>query len=476
MKRILTILLAVSLGLVSCNKFGDTNVSPAALAAPTTRGLLTNSMQSLPGLMFPALGNLYSQYLAEGPYPGGSLYTDRTFAFGAWYTSPLYNLEKIIELNTAGSPYADPATMGSVSNQLAVAKILKSYLFLQMTDRWGDVPYTKSLKGAEAFAPAYDKQQDIYTDLFKELKAANDQIKIAEKGVVGDILFNGDMASWKRFANTTRLIMALRLSKIDPAKGKTEYTSALADGVITSNAQNINYSFLGGDPNNYNPWYNNYSVNNRNDFAISATMTNYMGPKNDPRLKVYGETLAGNVVKGLPYGFNKAVNIPAAYSRIGDAFRGAGSKLNIYSYAEVLFLQAEAAKIGYTTGGDAEALATYNAAIGASWAQNGIADPAGLATYLATPGVLYSPATGYNQIMTEKWVANYLKGYEAWNDWRRTGFPTLVAAPDATDPRGIPLRQGYSTTEASLNGTNYAAAVAAMGGADHNYVRIWWNK
>jgi hypothetical protein len=476
MKRILTILLAVSLGLASCDKFGDTNVSPASLAAPTTRGLLTNSLQSMPGLMMGALGNLYSQYLSEGPYPGGSLYSDKTFSFATWYTGPLYNLTKIIEYNNAGSPYADPATMGSVSNQIAVSRILKAYYFLQMTDRWGDIPYTAALKGAEAFAPVYDKQQDIYTDLFKELKAANDQIKTAEKGVVGDILLNGDMAAWKRFANTTRMIMALRLSKVDPAKGKTEYTSALADGVISSNAQNIGYTFIGGDPNNYNPWYNNYSVSNRNDYALSATMTNYMTPKNDPRMKVYGEVLAGGVVKGLTYGRVTAVNIPAVYSRIGDAFRGAGSKMNIYSYAQVLFMQAEAAKIAYTSGGDTEAETAYKAAIGASWAEQGIVDPAGLATYLTMTGVAYVPATGYSQIMSEKWVANYLKGYEAWNDWRRTGFPALVAAPDATDARGIPIRQAYSTTEASLNGTNYTAAVTAMGGADNNYVKIWWNK
>jgi hypothetical protein len=476
MKRILTI-LAVCVSLVSCNKFADLNVSPTSLAAPTTRGLLTNSLQSMPDLMLGNTaaarnGSLYVQYLAEGPYPGPSLYSDKNTSFTTWYTGPLYNLQKIIEYNTNASPFAETGANGSSANQIAVARILKAYYYLQMTDRWGDIPYSQALKGSDAFAPVYDKQQDIYTALFKELKEANDQIKTAEAGVSGDVLLGGDMASWKRFANTTRMIMALRLSKADAAKGKTEYAAAVADGVITSVTQNINYKFLGGDPNNYNPWYNNYSVSFRNDYAVSTTVTNYMEARTDPRLKVYGENLTGGVVKGLTYGKVTAVNIPAVYSRIGDAFRGAGSSLNIYSYSQVLFMMAEANKIGYTTGGDAGAMANYDLAIAASFTENGVSGAAG---YVAQPSVAYSAATGYQQIMTEKWVSMYLKGWEAWNDWRRTGFPVLTAAADGVDARGIPLRQGYPTNESSLNGTNYTAAIAQMGG-DNNYVKVWWNK
>ena len=332
-----------------------------------------------------------------------------------------------------------------------------------MTDRWGDIPYSKALQGDKAFSPAYDKQQDIYTDLFKEFKEAAAQIKVSEKAVVGDFLLGGDMEAWKRFANTTRMIMALRLSKVDPAKGVAEYASALADGVISSNAENIDYEFIAGDPNNYNPWYENYSVDFRNDYAVSKTLTDYMGAKNDPRLMVYAENLSGGVVKGLTYGRQAAVNIPAAYSRIGDRFRGAGSPLNIYSYAQVLFMMAEAAKIGYTAGGDAAAAISYADAIKASWEQYGVYDATKYAAYMANPATAYSPAKGYEQIMTEKWVHMFLNGWETWNDWRRTGYPVLTAAADAVDPRGIPRRWGYSTTEKTLNGVNYEAVIASSG-------------
>ena len=287
-------------------------------------------------------------------------------------------------------------------------------------------------------------------------------------------MLNGDMNAWKRFANTMRMVMALRLSVKDAVKGKTEYTAALAAGVITSNAQNVNYSFLAGDPNNYNPWYNNYSVSNRNDYAISKTLTDYMDTKSDPRLPIYAEVLAGNIIKGLPYGRNVAVNIPAAYSRIGNYFRAAGAKMPLMNYAQVLFMRAEAAKIGYEVGGDAQAAIFYLDAIKASMEQYGVYTLAAYNAYIALPGVLYVPATGYSQIMSEKWVHMYLNSWETWNDWRRTGFPVLTPAIDAIDPRGIPKRLGYPTTEAALNGTNYNAAVTAQGGTDDNYAKMWW--
>jgi hypothetical protein len=270
--------------------------------------------------------------------------------------------------------------------------------------------------------------------------------------------------------------MSVRLSKVNPTKGKSEFAAAMTAGVITSNAQNIMYKFITGDPLNFNPWYDNYSVSNRNDYAISKTMTDYMEPKADPRLPIFGEVLASGVVKGLPYGRNAAVNIPAAYSRIGTFFRSQGSPLSIFNYAEVLFLQAEAAKLGYITGGDTEAETKYKAAIKASWEMYGVYNAAKYDAYIANADVKYTSATAHKQILTEKWVHNYLSSWEVWCDWRRTGFPVLTAAVDRVDSRGIPFRLGYAPTEASLNPINYKAAVAILGGTDDNYGKMWWAK
>lgn len=478
MKKIF-IIIAAGLFIASCNKFKDTNINPTRLTAASTKGLFTNSMQAMSDLM---LGNtatsrlpaLFVQHLSEGPYPGPSLYSDRNLTFSAWYTGPLYDLQTIINYNNEDNKGA--IGNGSKNNQIGVARILKAWYFLNLTDRFGDIPYSQALKGDEAFSPVYDKQQDIYTNLFKELTEAVAQINESETKIVGDVMLNGDIASWKRFANTIRMVMALRLSKADAAKGKAEYASAVAAGVISSNAQNITYKFLAADPNNYNPWYNNYSVSNRNDYAISTTMTDYMAPKNDPRLPIYAEVLSGGVIKGLPYGRNAAVNIPAAYSRIGTYFRSSGSLLTLLSYAQVLFMKAEAAKIGYTAGGDAEAEQNYKEAIKQSWTQYGVFTQAAYDTYIALPTVTYSAVDGYKKIMTEKWVHAYVNhSWEAWNDWRRTGFPILTAAADAVDARGIPLRIAYPANESTLNGANYKAAVAALG-TDDNYAKMWWVK
>lgn len=478
MKRIL-ILFATASMLYSCDKFGDTNVSPTLLTVASTKALLTNSQQAMSSLTLgntaaSRLGALYVQHLSEGPYPGPSLYNDRNLSFTTWYNGPLYDLQTIINYNNSGNAAANGN--GHKDNQIAVARILKAHYFLLMTDRWGDLPYSEALKANEAYQPKYDKQQDIYTGLFKELTEAVAQIKTSESTVVGDVMLNGDLSGWKRFANTLRMTMALRLSKVDAARGKTEYAAAVSAGVITSNAQNIEYKFIDGDYGNSNGWFNNYTVSNRNDYAISKVMTDYMQPKADPRLPVYGEVLAGGVVKGLPYGRNAAVNIPGAFSRIGMFFRSQGSAMSIFNYAQVLFMQAEAAKLGYTAGGDAEAEAKYKEAIKASWQQYGVFDQAEYDAYIAHPEVAYNAAEGHKKIMTEKWVHMYLNSWETWNDWRRTGLPALTPAVDAIDARGIPLRLGYPTNEATLNGDNYNSAVTNMGGTDDNYGKMWWLK
>ncbi|WP_026898695.1 SusD/RagB family nutrient-binding outer membrane lipoprotein [Daejeonella oryzae] len=481
MKKILGLLIGSVMLLSACDPsdFGDTNINPTAVSSVPNKALLTNSLQTLPGTAFPGTaGNrhsadMYVQHISEGPYPGASLYSFRNFDWALHYTGPLYNLKTIIDNATEGNALAEAGVNGSKDNQIAVARILKAYYFWWLTDRYGDIPYSEALKGDGNFSPKYDTQQSIYTDLFKELKEAAAQIKTAETGVKGDQLFDGDMAKWKMFANTTRLFMSLRLMKNDNAKGRAEMADALASGVISSNAENMYYRFLSNDPNNFNPWYDNYTVSLRNDYAISKTMTDYMAPKNDPRLRVYGEVLAGQVV-GLTYGSNTATNIPGSFSRIGDKFRGAGSPALIYSYAQVLFTMAEAAKQGWIAGGDGVAATHYADAIKASFETYGVYDAATYATYMAQASVVYNPANGLERIMTQKWVHLYLNGYESWTDWRRTGFPVLAAAPNGNQPN-IPRRMGYPTNEGSINGASYKEAVARQGADDLN-TRMWWDK
>lgn len=477
MKKITRLLIGSIMLLAACkpSEFADINVDPTAVSAVPTKALLTNVFNGANGSFHSTAFGIntsifYVQQLSEGPYPGASLYSNRNFEWNGFYVGSLYNLKTIINLNTSGSPLADPGINGSKDNQIAVARILKAYFFWFLTDRYGDIPYSEALKGDANFSPKYDPQKDIYYDLFKELKEAGAQIKVGEQGVTGDLLFDGNMAKWKKFAATTRLFMALRLIKNDNAKAVTEFNSAISDGVLTSNADNVKYAYLSSDPNNYNPWYNNHSVSFRNDYAISTKMTDYMKPKNDPRLSVFAEVLSGEV-KGLEYG-GSPKNIPGTYSRIGNFHRAAGAPALIYSYAQVLFSMAEAAKRGVIAGGDAVAAVHYANGIKASLEYYGVGS--GYAAYMTQGGIPYNAATGLEQIMTEKWVHLYLNGYESWTDWRRTGFPVL-AAPALAVNTTIPRRQGYPNSEPSINGASYKVAVARQGADDLN-TRMWWDK
>jgi hypothetical protein len=483
MRKYISIIATAIVMFAACkpSDFDDVNTSPYALSKVSTRSLLTNTLQQLPATAFGfGSATFYVQYLSEGPYPGAQWYSGTEFDFNPTYYNQLFNLKAIIDFNSGKevpgvSLSSDPNADGALVNQVAVARILKAYFFWTMTDRWGDIPYSKALQGIENIAPAYDKQEDIYTDLFKEMTEAQASIQVNQPGVGGDVLFHGDMAKWKVFANTARMMMALRLKKNKPAVGKTEFNAAIAAGVIASSADDIRYNYLSGDPNNYNPFYTNYLT--RNDYAISKTVTDYMAPKGDPRLKVYAETLPNGTIVGLPYGTSAAPSIPNAYSKVGDFFRGPGSPALIFSRAQVLFSMAEMARpdVAWLPGGDAQAAIYYADAIKASFETYGVYTAGAYATYMTQPGVVYDPTIGLQQIMTQKWVHLYLNGFESWTDWRRTGFPTLTPASAAVQSGGIPVRHRYISTENTVNKTNYQAAVALLGG-DTNYTKIWWLK
>ncbi|WP_242929496.1 SusD/RagB family nutrient-binding outer membrane lipoprotein [Pontibacter vulgaris] len=486
MKNKFILFIAVLFAMVACDPsdFDDTNVDPRQVKEAPTRTLLTFALQQLPFTVWNApirnvagygteYLDLYAQHLAEGPYPASSLYSVRNLSWTAWYTGPLYNLQTIINLNNEDSKLADIGN-GSKNNQIAVARIMKAYYFWFLTDIYGDIPYSDALKGNQVLQPKYDKQEDIYNDLFKELKEAQAMINTGEAGVTGDILLGGDMAAWKRFANTTRLFMSLRLMKKNPAKAQTEMTAALTDGVIESNAQNITYKFIGGDPNNWNPWYENYSNDNRNDYAISSTLGNYMLANNDPRVFVYGEVLNGSEVKPLPYGSSAAKNIPGIYSRIGARLQASDTEAPIFTYAQVQFVKAEAVHRGFTIPNGGAVADLYNSAIKASWEFWGVYDEAAYNAFIADADIAYTTANGLEKIISQKWVHQYLNGFESWTDWRRTGFPVLAPAPDAVDSRGIPRRMGYPSNAKALNEAGYTEAVTRQG-ADDNYTRVWWD-
>ncbi len=475
MKKSAHIIFALLVLTAGCKKFDkDININPNLPTKASNAQLLTYAITQIQYTIESPFAILFTQQLSEKIYTDASRYTTINFDWDWIYSGPLMNLQTI--LNTKNFNIND----GSQNNQEAVARILKAYYFWHITDRWGDAPYSEALKGKDNFTPKYDAQQDIYNGLQNELKEAAAQIDNGNP-VAGDILYNGDMDNWRRLANSMRILMALRLSKIDPDKGKTEFADALAAGVFTDNSQNAVYRHI-AETANENYWYNVFDVLNRQWYCISEPLVSYMKPWNDPRLPVFADpaTSSGDYV-GMPYGVdgNAAGDIQGSdVSFLGQQIRTQDASSYVLTYAEILFAEAEAAKLGWIPGGDTDAKMDYDAAIEASVRQWNQDDVSALPAYLAQTGVVYDPANALMQIGYQRWVHLYMNGYEAWAEWRRTGYPVLSPAPD-NGGLAIPRREGYPSSEPNINPANYKNAIAAQpgfNGKDDLNGRVWWDK
>lgn len=494
-KSFYKLILFAGLSLVACKKydFGDLNFSPdpQAQTDASTKELFTNITRQIAGAALPgtaasdltisdATPGLFVQYFAETQYPGASLYTLTRSDWSLYYSGPIKDAQEIIDINSGEK--ANTATAhGSAKNQIAIARIIKAYYFHVMTDRWGDVPYFDALKGSANPSPKYDKQQDIYNDLFKELREAVAQFD-GGAAVQGDLLFSGDAAKWKRFANSLRMRLAIRLTEADATKARTEYLAAYNDaaGWIDDNSKNAAFPFL--DNRNFrNPWA--AKIDQRDDLAPSNVFVDSLNSYSDPRRSKYFTSIAGATpYRGAPYGWNQSDIQSWAtnnqYSRIGSAITAQNAPGYMITASEMQFIKAEAALRGWISA--TEFVTAYNKAIEQSFQQWGVYNATTYAAYIADARVVVTPTTdlttGKRKIGTQKWMALYPNGQEAWAEWRRLGFPTLMPAPDAQSGRRIPLRNGYPALEPTLNVANYNAQVAAMPGGDTPDVPVWWDK
>ncbi len=477
------VIALLSVGIVACDPgdFGGTNDNPNATTTPIPGALLTNAINGLDNTVNDTQGQLYVQYLANSQYTDADTYQTVQFSYNGYYQGVMQDLAQIIAMNT-NEETKDAATQyGSNANQIAVANILLSYYFLHITDRWGDIPYSEALRlNEDILQPVFDPQESIYTSIFTVLDNAASSIS-STNPVVGDILFGGDMDRWVEFANTIRLNAALRLSEVDPTKGAAEFNAALSDGVIAlDNDANIYYAHLAEEAYD-NPWEDRFQT--RRDYAVAEPLVDRMQTVAnggvltvgiDPRLPVYADpTENGGMYVGMVYGVTQAEAGAISNSDVsflGEYFRTQDTPTYIYTAAQIAFARAEAALMGWTS---EDAQEMYELGIELSMKQWTDASDAAIAAYTADPWVSYDGSL--EKIMTQKWIANYLNGYEAWADWRRTGFPTLDPAPAAQNQSGeIPVRQGYPTTARDLNGDNYDAVVARQG-EDGLDTHIWWD-
>jgi hypothetical protein len=485
--------LLIGLAVVGCTSdFDEMNTNPNEPERVPTAYLLTQAQRSARGEQQLFGTNLYAQLFAETQYTGTSRYDLEQLSFDTYYNGPLADLQEIIDMNTnpETKDLAEVVNYGSHENQLAVARIMKAYLYQIITDQWGDVPYKEALKGTSNFAPAYTPQAEIYADLVKELKEAVAQINTGET-LPGDMIYGGNMAHWKKFGYSLLLRVGIRMSEVPEAEDLAldAINTALADpkNIFENNAESAVFKYL-GEAINSNPIYYHFHVDNRTDYAISNTLVDFMLAQNDPRLAIYANPTESSVEAGTPeyvgelYGVSDDIageTENADISFIGDYWKeNAAAPLIFQSYSEVLFIKAELAARGWAGLSEGEAEGFYNQAIAASMAYYGITDPTIVEDYTTQASVVYDQAKWRQLIGEQKWLSLYAVGHEPWSEWRRLGYTLLERAPNATEDREIPLRRTYDTREFTLNRENVDAAVARQtnGGTLAMSTPVWWDR
>jgi hypothetical protein len=397
---------------------------------------------------------------------------------------------------------------GSAEN--ALASIMWVYAFHRLTDYYGPVPYFKA--GEALPSIPYDAQDKIYDDFFKRLDAAVKVLatKTAEKPYGSfDLMYGGDVNKWIKFANSLRLRLALRVSNVDPARAKSEAEAAVASGVMTTTSEDA-YMFkteAGTDVNGLS------GISVWNEFRMSASMESVLKGYGDPRIGVFFQpATATGTYEGLRNGLSTTQlgdvkNSNNANSNVGTRWvTGSGSAWarvgtspqNILHSAEVYFLRAEGALKGWNMGGTAQSL--YNSGIEKSMNQWGITDAAAITAYvnsdkkpIAPEDALNSPAVSDTpikwssdpavqkaQIATQKWLALFPDGIEAWADMRRSKLPKLypvVNSDNADIPAGErPRRIPFIDYEKNTNKDGVDAAVGLLGGPDKATTPLWWDK
>jgi hypothetical protein len=408
------------------------------------------------GLQAPA----YDRYSIRGEF-------DNEWQFNL-YAGSLADAQNIINNAATNGP-----------RYVGIAKLMKAYNFALVTDAWGDVPYSEALQGSANLQPRFDKQQDIYLgneslgiqslfDLVREgLRDLDQPAGTTIPTGADDLIYGGQVQKWKKFGNTLLLKFALQISNKQPALATSVIKEVLAKGAteyISDNSDDFQLAF-GSSVGNQNPFYS-YNVTNRpGDQIASQRFIDSLNLRNDPRLPRFYTNSPTNAAAtttafGLFTGFNNgsANGVPAQANRSRYASYIVGTNgeapVRMVTNFQTKFILAEAALV---LGSGENAQTRFTEAITASMTKAGV-PAADITAYLNDPAnarwvKLSGTVTQQrNQIITQKWIALLGNGYEAWNDYRRTGFPRLATAENpSSDSPTIPKRFFYTLTEISSN-------------------------
>lgn len=407
------------------------------------------------------------------------------------YTTDDYQIWTNLYSNLSNYNYLETTTAGDVSqnNFQAIAKIMKAFNFQSLVDNYNNVPYTKAFQGLANNAPTYDKGEDIYNDLIKQIDAAIALIKAtpatSSNPGSADIIFKGNMTNWIKFANTLKLRLILRQWNL--AAKQTTLKAAMATTAVegfmdestpvVANPGYLNSDAYGGQQSpfwrSYGYTQNGNTTGNYAYYRANSYAVNVLSSFNDTRLTKFYAPLPNGIVAGNAFGdANSRSN--ASISAIGTGLlKSATMDANIFSTAQALFLQAEAAMYGLVSGSSKD---YYQRGITSSFLVLGLTE-AQATTYYNQPiaNVNWDASTDKLQaIITQKWIS--LNGYnnlEAYNEYRRTGYPNVPrSVASGANGTTLPARIFYPTSEYQQNATS----VGAQGAIDRFTSKIFWAK
>jgi hypothetical protein len=482
--------LFIAIGLFSCEDFGDMNDNPnAPLSIENNPELILTNLCYDPVNNLVNTGwsdaNLMAQYAARIVFTSFDQFEWGSNS-GTWnelYTSirNANNLQQI-GIEKENKSYE------------AIALILKSWMFQILTDMWGDVPYSDAIKGKsdENFKPAYDSQEDIYTGILADLESANQLLSASDApNVSGDLIFDGDVTQWRKFANSLKLRVLMRMSNVKPSLVETEIANIVnnpsAYPIIASNDDNVTLHYLASFPNTHpRAEASGYRVGSFNEYRMSETIEKVLKAYNDPRLSNWFAPTSNSVTAGTPEWAGMAnglVDGTAYIYKGGDAFLSKFAdkfyfepntiEALLMTYAEVEFILAEAAQ-RYASIDNAQD--HYENGIAASFEYWGESLPSDYLTRTSNDAEWTVPVAyegNLETIITQKWLALLYTDYQGFCEFKRTGYPSVIKpGPDAFLPV-YPSRFVYPDEEQSLNAASRNAAISRQG-EDAISTKVWW--
>lgn len=380
---------------------------------------------------------------------------------------------------------AEIARVEGNQNLEAVAQIMKAYTAHQVTDMWGDIPYTQAflLDEEGILSPEFDSQAAVYEKILTELEEANSMLDPNGSALgVGDFIYGGDIQKWKKFANSVRLRVAMRMSSVVPQEAAAVLSQIMGNAatypVFEDHLDNA-YMEWPGVGANIEPWRQRLGAptNKTDQYRTNHELIQTLKDLDDPRLPVYADQNENGVFNGYKMGIGQTsdpMNNQANVSHIGNRFgyddMGFSPFMNA---AQVWFIKAEAFERSLVAGGNSQE--AYERGITVSLVENGISQES-IDEYLQSPGVAWDSGstTNLEKIRLQNWIGLFKQSVEAWAEVRRTDVPVLddVSNDYAANHNRPPFRMAYPANEIAHN-QRFPSGIVEE---DIFYgIQVWWD-